>query len=72
MRRISIAEELGGHHLRHGQFAGHGSRTGRECRHVLIYNAVSPAAAYWVSIMILVLGTAILLTGKSTKPAETV
>lgn len=39
---------------------------------VLIYNAVSPAAAYWVSIVILVLGTVILLTGKSTKPAETV
>ncbi|WP_125582560.1 MFS transporter [Levilactobacillus cerevisiae] len=37
---------------------------------VLLYNAVSPAAAYWVSIAILVLGTVILLSGKSAAPVS--
>lgn len=37
---------------------------------VLLYNAVSPAAAYWVSIAILVLGTVILLSGRSAAPVS--
>lgn len=37
---------------------------------VLIYNAISPAAAYWVSIVILLLGTGILLSDKRTASTQ--
>nr|WP_125575146.1 MFS transporter [Levilactobacillus angrenensis] len=35
---------------------------------VLIYNAISPSAAYWVSIIILLIGTGVLLLGKHQRP----
>lgn len=35
---------------------------------VLVYNAISPAAAYWASIIILLIGTAVLLLGKHQRP----